>query len=621
MDLNQEYTHDVDLRLKGVVWVVAAFFIIVGVRLFYLQIVKGDYYRLFSENNSIKQVKILAARGSIYDRDGELVVDNRPTFDLVVIPQYITNKRKLAETLASIIDGDPEEILKSLDIPRKHPPYKPYVIVPDVDFDIVSKVRMQKSPFEKRVDHNLDGVEIEYKYTREFPESDIASHVLGYVREVDKGRLKKLSEKFPGKYERGDLIGINGIEEAYDVYIRGEKGSREKVVNALGREVSFANLSLDLFDEKPIRGGEVFLTLDLNLQRVAKKALEGKTGAAVAIDPETGAVLAMYSSPSYDLMKLHTKDRSSYWAQLATDPMRPLYNRAVQGTYPPASTYKIITATAALEEGVVDRKEKIHCSGGLRFGNRVFGCWKAHGAMDMLRGIAWSCDVFFYTMGIRLGVDKIAKYAKLFGLGEKTGIELPGEKRGLIPTEEWKLKARKAKWNPGETLSISIGQGYDLTTPLQMALVTAEIANSGYKIRPHLVEKIIGPDDKPLYEWTLKKEKIKEISPETIETVREGMLNVVTSGTGRRLHGLNLDIAGKSGTAQVVSKSANRGGREHKAHAWFVGFAPFDKPKIAVAVLIEHGGGGSSNSGPVVGAIIKEYLDPEEEKIEEVAEE
>jgi penicillin-binding protein 2 len=380
----------------------------------------------------------------------------------------------------------------------------------------------------------------------------------------------------------------------------------------LGREVNFGDLSLELFDKLPVRGGDVYLTLDLSLQRVAKEALKDKTGAVVAMDPETGAVLAMYSSPSYDLTQLSTRERSSYWARLATDPSRPLYNRAVQGMYPPASAYKIITATAALEEGLVDRKERIRCHGGLRFGNRVYGCWRTggHGAMDIISGLTWSCDVFFYTMGIRLGVDKIAKYAKLFGLGEKTGIELPGEKRGLVPTKAWKLKARKAEWNPGETLSVAIGQGYNLTTPLQMALVTAEVANRGYKIRPHLVEKIVGPDEKLLYEWTLKKEKIEEISTETMDTVREGMLSVVNSGTGRRLKALKLDVAGKSGTAQVVSKKANKGIRAHKAHAWFVGFAPFDNPKIAVAVLVEHGGGGSSTAGPIVGKIIKEYLNP-----------
>lgn len=614
MDLNQEYTHDVELRLKGVVWIVVAFFIIVGIRLFYLQVIKGDYYRIFSENNSIKHVKIPAARGSIYDRDGELVVDNRPAFDLVVIPQYITNKEKLAEALAGVLEEKPENILSRLQISKTFPSYKPYVIAEDIDFNVVSKIRMMMSPFNDAKENNLDGVDIEYRYAREFPENDIASHVLGYVREVDKERLEKLEEKYPGKYERGDEIGINGIEEYYDIYIRGEKGFEEKVVDALGREVNYADLSLELFEKEAVRGGDTYLTLDLSLQRVAKEMLKDKKGAAVAIDPETGAVLAMYSSPSYDLTKLHTKDRSKYWAKLATDPDRPLYNRAVQGMYPPASTYKIITAAAAVEEGVIDRKEKIHCSGGLAFGNRVFGCWSSHGAMDLIRGIAWSCDVFFYTMGIRLGIDRIAKYAKLLGLGEKTGIELPGEKKGLIPTEEWKLKTKGHKWNPGETLSCAIGQGYNMTTPLQMALVTAEIANGGYKIKPHLVEKILGPDEKPVYEWTLKKEKIEGISQEALEAVREGMLNVVTSGTGRRLAGLNLDVAGKSGTAQVVSKKMNTGGKKHLPHAWFVGFAPYDKPKIAVAVLIENIGGGSANSGPVVGAIIKEYLNPDKKE-------
>lgn len=618
MDLNREYTYDVESRLKRVVWIIAVFFILVGLRLFYLQVVRGEYYRVFSENNSIKDITIPAARGMIFDKNGEIIVENRPVFDLVVVPQYISSRGDLAATLSDILGVDPDGILEALKNTSRLPSYKPYTLMPDVDMDVVARVRARMLPFGNKAGYNLDGVDIRYRYVREYSRGDIASHALGYVREVDKGRLKKLEGEVPGAYRSGDYIGINGVEEVCDLSTRGKEGLMQKVVDALGREVNYPDISLGLISQPAESGGDIYLTLYLNLQEVAKLALAGRRGAVVAIDPSDGAVLAMYSSPGYDLERLHSPGRNEYWAELVGDSNMPLYNRAIGGTYPPASTYKIVTAVAALEEKVVDKKGKVLCHGGLKYGDRLFGCWRrgGHGAMDIVHGLAQSCDVFFYTMGLRLGIDKLAKYAKLFGLGAETGIELPGEKKGLIPTTDWKLKARKAAWNKSETLSAAIGQGYDLVTPLQMALVGAEVANGGYRVVPHLVEKILTPAGDYLYRWSGRREKIKGISDETLEIVREGLIGVVEGpgGTAGRLKPLGLKIAGKTGTAQVVSRESEKGGEIHRSHAWFVGYAPYDRPVIAVAAIVEHGGHGSSAAAPIVGEVIREYL-KEEEKV------
>ena len=523
MDLNKAYRHDVETRLRGIVWVIAIFFVVVAARLFYLQILKGDYYRIFSENNVIKNIEVPAERGVIFDRKGRVVVDNRPVFNVVMTPQYVTDPGMMARHLASIVDLPEDELLSRVQSIMKGVQYRPQLLFEDVDMDTVAQIRAQKMPIENEVAPLLDGVDIQYQYVREYPEGALAPHLLGYVREVDAKRLERLRSKFSDRYEEGDHIGIGGVEGRYDHLIRGEEGWEQKIVDALGREVHYSGISIDLMNQPPDGGGNVTLTIDNDLQRKAVEMLAGRPGAVVAIDPRSGAIRALVSSPGYDMSRFYIETRNSYWQELLSHEHRPLFNRTIQGTYPPASTYKIVTAIAGLEEGVANPDEKIDCKGGLHLGDRIFGCWRrsGHGKVNLSEAIERSCDVYFYVVAERLGIDRLARYAKLFGLGNRTGLELPGEKGGLVPTTEWKMRRFKRAWNKGETLSAGIGQGYNLTTPLQVAFLGAQIANNGYRVQPYIVEKIETSDGNRLYEWEVRRENLTMISKRALDLVRE----------------------------------------------------------------------------------------------------
>lgn len=612
MDLTHEYTHDIDYRFKYLTWIMTAFFLIVAGRLYYLQVVKGSHYQFFSEQNSIKDMKIPALRGGIYDHSGIPLVDNRPAFDIVAIPQYITNHQKTVSSLADILNIAPAEIETKLSKAKDMPKYFPVVIKEDADEKDVSIVRAYKTPWYDETDpYDLRGVDVQMRYARIYPDSLASSHLLGYLKEIDQGRLKYYEEKNIGSYQMGDFVGIGGVEETWDTALRGRDGCDQKVVNAIGREVIWPDM--ELIHEKPKNGAEIKLTIDSRLQKTAKEELTGKSGAVVAIDPKNGDVLALYSSPSIDLNKLSSPEGGKYWQEIAVSPSRPLFNRAIQGTYPPGSTFKIATAAASLEEKAIGPDDHLSCAGGLNFSGRFYKCWRAggHGGVNIKTAIAASCDTFFYQMGLKLGVDKIAKYANLLGLGNVTKIDLPGEKSGLIPTTEWKLKKLGVPWQAGENLSISVGQGYDTVTPLQNAVMIATIANDGKKVPPHVTSSVVDIDGSEIYRWRDDTIPIQVISREDAAILQEGLKNVVDSpeGTGYRLKALGLKIAGKTGTAQVISKEAWKSGREElRDHAWFVGYAPYDDPKIAVAVVVEHGGFGASAAAPVVGKIIKQYL-------------
>lgn len=611
MDLNTGYILDVESRLKTVIWIIILFFLLVVSRLFYLQVVKGSYYKIFSEKNSIREIKVPAARGIIFDKNGQVIVENKPVYDLVVIPQYITNKEVMLQTVNHLFAADPEEIERGIE-KTGNSSFLPVMIKQNVPFDTVSKLKTRKTPFNTETGYNLDGVDIINRYDRVYSDGFALSHALGYVGEINQDQLDQLNAKYPGRYKKGDYVGIGGIEQEWDGLIRGVDGYSQKVVDAVGREITNQDMELELGDSAVQNGNDLFLTIDFDLQKKASELLKDKGGALVAIDPVTGATLAIYSSPSYDLNKLNSSERSAYWLELSSGEDKPLYNRAIQGIYPPASTYKAVTALAALEEGVITDEEKINCGGGLKFGNRTFGCWNksGHGPVNILEAIAQSCDVFFYTMGMRLGVDKLAHYAHLLGLGSVTAIGLPGEKKGLVPTVDWKMKIKGRPWGGGETLSVAIGQGYNLVTPLQVALMASRVANGGLGVRPYLVEKVVGGTGEVIYQHNSQPERIRGIAEKNIDTVRKGLVDVVESprGTAGRLKALKLKIAGKTGTAQVVSRDSETGAQKHKSHAWFFGFAPYDDPKIAIAAIVEHGEHGSSAAAPIVGELIKVYL-------------
>jgi penicillin-binding protein 2 len=436
---------------------------------------------------------------------------------------------------------------------------------------------------------------------------------LGYIKEIDASRLKSYDEKSFGSYKMGDFIGIGGVEELWDISLRGRDGFDQRVVNAIGREVIWPDI--ELIHEKPEDGASLKLTVDADLQVAAKEALAGKSGAVVAIDPRNGDVLALYSAPSIDLNRLSSSEGGAYWQKLAVDPEKPVYSRAIQGSYPPGSTYKIVTATSALGEKEITPTDNLFCGGGMNYGGRFYSCWRkgGHGSIDIKMALTASCDTFFYQLGLKLGVDRIAKYANLMGLGKITGIDVPGEKSGLIPTSAWKEETRKVKWQAGENLSIAVGQGYDTVTPLQNAVMISTIANGGKKVTPHVTSSVIDSTGKEIFRWS-EEQFPQVLSEEDVNVIKRGLEGVVDSpfGTGNRLKALGLKIAGKTGTAQVVAKEVWRSGEaEMKDHAWFVGYAPYDNPVIAVAAVVEHGGFGASAAAPVVGKIIETYLKKE----------
>ncbi|MDO8526904.1 MAG: penicillin-binding protein 2 [Deltaproteobacteria bacterium] len=617
MELTQSTLQELEPRLKKMAVVLFVVLGLIGARLYYLQVIKGKFYHLFSEENSIREIPVPALRGILWDRNGIPLVENRAAFDLVLTPQFVVDPKQVFGTLEKNLQIPAEKLEAKWKEKYRWPAYQPIVVLQDVSLDMVSWVRAHKSPWgalSSEID--LRGVDIRERFEREYPDGDIASHVLGYVREIDAERLRNLQKKWSGRYRLGDQVGIRGLEEVWDRQIRGEDGFLQKVVNAVGREIYYPGIEEELQDKQAVNGLHLKLTLDTRLQKIARDYFKGKTGAAVALDPNDGAVLLLYSAPSFDLNRLGGERGSQYWQEMAADPAGYFINRPLQGAYPPGSTYKIVTGTGALSEGVVKTDEKVHCGGSLFFGNRAFHCWRSggHGMVEFHRGLVASCDVFFYTMGLRLGVDRLSKYAHAFGLGEQSGIGLPDERSGFIPTSAWKLKARKEPWQEGETLSIAIGQGYDLVTPLQSAVMISMVANGGKKIRPYLVEEEMDPvsgstkkiDPEPVVE---KGEHVT-LSPEVIEEVKKGLVGVVAEpeGTAHRLSALKIPMGGKTGTAQVVSLGKSCRGNACLDHAWFVAFAPVENPKIAVAVLVEHGGHGGATAAPLAAELIKAYL-------------
>jgi len=633
MKLNQEYTLDFESRFKYVIFFVALFFVIVLGRLYYLQILKGDVYRFFSTENSIKEMTIPAIRGMILDRNSQSLVESRPAFDIVIIPQYVSDSEKLLTLLSEKIQVPIDKLRQKWTIRTKQASYQPIVIKEDATRDEIAYILARKRVWfdmEDLTTEDFRGVEIVVRYMRQYPNGRLSPHVLGYVGEIDSRRLDEYAKLYPGKYIAGDRIGITGIEESWDLELRGENGYEQQIVNAVGRKVNFEGISDQLEWKSAVPGNSLVLTMDADVQGVAQNFFEqgnngkygpaisnGKKGAAVMIDVNDGGIIAMYSSPSYDLNVLASPEGSEYWSKILKDPKNYLINRAIQGAYPPASTYKIVTALAALSENAVKPDEKINCNGAIMFGGRPFRCWRkgGHGAISLYRAIAESCDVYFYIVGLRLGVDAIAKYAKILGLGSETGIALSHERSGLVPTSEWKQKRFGVPWQDGETLSISVGQSYNLVTPLQNALVVAQIANGGKRIQPHFVKSVIDVSGKEKYKWEVQlfeDEGDIDIPKDVLARVREAMKGAVKEpgGTAHRLSRLNISMGGKTGTAQVVALDNASGckGDDCRDHAWFVGFAPADEPRVAAAAIVEHGGFGASAAAPIIGAMFEKYF-------------
>ena len=588
-------------RITGVIICALAAFVMLFIRLIYLQVIMGDEFRRLSLNNSIRLQSIDPPRGRVYDRNNDLLVDNRPAFDVNITLKDAKPLQKTLEKLSLHLQTPAETLLSQLKQTRVVSAYQPRLLKQDVGRDTLAAIEVNK--------YDLPGVSVNVNLRRHYIHERKAAHLIGYLSEISPDELK--SGAYPDS-RSGDLIGKFGAEKVYENSLRGKRGGRQVEVNANGLVVRV----LKTVDAVP--GNNVFLTIDQQLQHRTEELLDGIVGAAVALEPGTGQILALASSPSFDQNFFVGGITHEQWDMLISNPFRPMSNRAIQGEYPPGSTYKIITALAGLQEGVVDYRTSYNCPGHYRFGNRVYRCWKkgGHGKVDIIKAVEESCDVFFYQVGLALGVDRLAWYANAFGLGSPTGINLDQEARGLIPTAAWKKKRTGVPWQEGETLSIAIGQGFNLATPLQMAVVVAAVANNGHRYQPMILDSIKMADGQILQKNEPKLIGKLPVDPSNLEMVKLGLWRVVNgeNGTARGSRLADIDISGKTGTSQVISRKEDEMLPEEdmpahlRAHAWFVAYAPSDNPIIAVAVVVEHGEHGSGAAAPIAKEMIKTYL-------------
>jgi penicillin-binding protein 2 len=574
------------------------FFFLLLTRLWYLQVIESDRLKELSENNRLRFVPVAASRGTILDRNGSVMVDNTPSFSVAVIPQDVKDKEVLIGTLARYLDLDRSELLDRWEKGKGRAKYYPIVLASGITRDQLEFLE------ENRL--RLPGLEIEVKPVREYPEGLMAAHLLGYLGEVSEDELAETGFK---EYNPGDYVGKSGIERGLEKYLHGADGGKQIEVDARGRFLRTLN------EAPPAPGNGIVLTIDKNVQKSAEEAFGDKAGAAVVMAVDSGEILAFTSSPGFDPALFAGRMPSDKWNAYLNDKRHPLENKALKGQYPPGSTFKIITALAGLEDGLIDANTTVECKGSYTVGTSTFKCWDkhGHGQVNLKKALRESCDVYFYQLAERLGVDRIARAAREFGLGAPMGVGLGNEKGGLIPTAEWKLKRFGKKWYHGETLPVGIGQGYVLTTPIQLASMIATVANEGTVYRPHFVKRIVDPDGKVLKEFLPEVLKRVVGKPGSFKLVKEGLLAVVNEprGTGGAARLYEVRVAGKTGTSQVVKQRDSKGRvpYEFRDHALFVAFAPYENPEIAVAVVIEHGEHGGAAAAPIAGRILRAYFE------------
>jgi len=598
------------------VFIVLALFTLFIGRLFQLQILEGEYLASRSAANYVRTVQLDAPRGTIVDRDGRAIAASRPAYHVDVMPNEIRNPWRTYSVLGSILGRDPAELSEKVGRPTGRLRFQPVSLSEDLGFEERAMVAEHRFA--------LPGVEFYGKPLREYVHGPLAAQLLGTIGEIDAKEL--LQEQF-ADYHSGDTVGKTGIEAAFETHLRGRNGGVNRIVDVAGREID----ELDRIEPTP--GGRIVLALDLDLQQAAEAAfLTGdpdeprRMGAIVALDPRTGDVLAMVSSPNYDANAFAGSIPRELWQSLNADEWHPLRNRAIAGVYPPGSTYKAFVAAAGLAEKAITPASTAHCSGYYRLGRRTYRCWKkgGHGTVDLQRALAGSCDVYFYELGRRLGVETLARYARSFGLGAPTGIAIRGESGGLVPTPEWKLRVKKEPWVEGETISLSIGQGANLVTPLQLAVAYAAIANGGHVVTPRLVLRKETWDGEIVEELPVVTRDRDVADPAVLALVTKGLTSVVMDpgGTGRRAQVPGINVAGKSGTTQVVSLDLVKG-LEPKAvplryrdHALFAAFAPVESPEIVVVAIVEHaGGGGGAIAAPMTQRVMARYFSKKEGRV------
>lgn len=578
-------------------------------RLFYLQILKGEDLRRFSESNRLKKERLAPTRGVVYDRQGRVIVDNRAAFDVILLSQYYPFTPEVDARLAKALQMAPVELERRLSKARKSKTFHPVLLKADVPKDVVAAISMDAEGF--------PGIDVEATVQRRYPYGEMAAQLLGYIGEVDNSDMRA-----DPTMQLGDTIGKMGLERTFDSFLRGVNGIGYVEVDARGRRrltTEGQKLLGYVTRQDPRPGDNLHLTLDIDLENAAAKAMEsrGFYGSVVAIDPRSGEILSLVNTPAYHPGSISGREiDNELWRKLSQSEFRPLRNRAIQDHYPPGSTFKLFIALAALKEGIANKNTTVTCHGGMKFGSRRFNCWKTHGTIDFTGAIRESCDVFFYQLGIQLGIDKIAHYARLFGLGARTGLGIAGEQRGHIPDSEWKMKRFNEPWQPGETLSVAIGQGFVDVTPIQLVSAYSAIGNRGFLYRPYMIRRIEKTSGELVKEFKPELMRRIDMDGNVFDPVKEGLFEVVNNmrGTGVRSRSQKTEISGKTGTAQVrafaniMSQKCEKMPYTDRHHGWFVGYAPKENPEIAVVAIAEHSCHGSL-AGPVVKEVMEAYFD------------
>jgi penicillin-binding protein 2 len=586
------------MRLSALQYVVAAAFGALAIGFWIFQVAQHEKFAEMAENNHIRRLPLPAPRGVLFDRNGRILVENQSSFNIALVREQTRDLDRTLHIVAAATGADEDMLRETVNRRRREPSYRPIVLIENASFEQVVAVRARQ--------WELPGIITQPVPTRRYPTSDMGAHLFGYVGEITEAQLT--SPDYEG-IESGSLVGQAGVELAYNRLLMGREGNKMVVVNSLGREIR------ELRKDDPTEGRRLQLTIDADVQKATEDGFSaaGLNGAAVVLDPRNGEVLSFTSRPAYDPNAFAAGIDRATWAALNTDELKPLQNRALQGRYSPGSTFKMAVGLAGLEEGIITPDFKVHCSGGANFYGRYFKDWKkgGHGDVDLRHAIEQSCDVYFYTVGNMLGVDRIHKWATLLGLGVKTNIDLPNELTGLVPSTEWKREKVHEKWYAGETISVAIGQGQVSVTPVSLAVYAATLGNGGTRVTPHLLKAVDeGNGWKRLPEPA--PQSTIEVTPEKLQAIRDGMWMVVNAGgTGGRAKIPGHDVCGKTGTSQVISNqgrlAAARSGKDLRDNGWFVFFAPRDNPEIAGVVFVEHGVH-STNAAQIAHHILATYF-------------
>jgi penicillin-binding protein 2 len=602
VELDTQKMEDFKGRYRCCLLAIGIAFFLLSVQLWYLQTLRGSEFRQISENNCIRIREHPADRGLLLDRNGIVLAQNRPCFEVYLVPEDLKGSPEVIGQVAQFLNLNPDEILEKLKSSKRRAPFKPVKIKPDIEWNELALLESNRV--------HLPGLLVDVNPKRTYNYGTLASHLIGYLGEVDENDLRQSRE---APYRMGSLIGKYGIEYQWETDLRGIDGGQQIEVDAVGREI------------RPIRsvesfpGNNLILTIDLELQKVAEEAFQDKNGVLIAMDPRNGRILAMVSKPAFDPDLFARNISPEEWKGLVENPFHPLQNKGIQGQYPPGSVFKIITALAGLESGTLTPDTSFNCTGAYFYGNRDFRCWKegGHGTISLHRAIVESCDIYFYQAGLKIGVDTIARYAKEFGLGRKTGISLPHERSGIVPSSSWKKKKLGVPWYSGETLSFAVGQGYLNVTPIQQVTFMSAVANGGRLYLPQVVERIEDIYGKVLKEYAPVETGRAQVSEKFLRFVQEALMGAVNEphGTGSVSALKGVLVAGKTGTAQVVRMAqdwkkgdALRMPLKFRDHAWFAAYAPFEDPRIAVIVLAEHGGFGAAAAAPIAKQIFEKYF-------------